>query len=523
MNLESVIGLEIHVQLKTESKMFCSCANIVTGDESFDPAQDKPFDSARGKPFDETQGKPNTAICPICLGYPGTLPVPNLTAISWTQRAGAALNCELAEHSKFDRKHYFYPDLPKGYQISQYDQPFCGEGGLEIVVDGDNRAIGIERIHLEEDAAKNTHPSTGSGQARADYTLVDYNRAGTPLMEIVTKPDLRSPAEAKLFLQELQKIMRALGVSDADMEKGQMRCDANISLREVDSDELHPKTEIKNLNSFRFVAKALQYEIKRQTKLWESGKPPTELATRGFDSGKGVTVEQRTKEEAADYRYFPEPDIPPFAFSAKDLAAVRAGLPELPMAKRARLMRQTQVNEEQARLLAEDDDLASFFENTVSELEQLDNEEVAISPKEVKGLVKLAGKIILRQLRDLMSDQGLAGDDLKVSAANFAELIVAIDRGRITVKVIPEVLAEMQRTGGDPDHVIQNLGVEQVSDSGDLDQYIEAAIADNPDVVEKIKAGKESAIQFLMGQVMAKSKGTANPAEVTKLLKEKLL
>src|SRR3989344_4400909 len=263
MQLEPVIGLEIHIQLKTKSKMFCPCPNIF-GDL-----------------------KPNSAICPICLGYPGTLPVPNAQAITWTQRVGAALNCQLAEESKFDRKSYFYPDLPKAYQISQYDKPFCGPGRL--------LGVDITRVHLEEDAAKNIHPNGAS------YTLVDYNRAGTPLMEIVTDPDIRSPDQARKFLQELQKIMRTIDISDADMEKGQLRCDANISLREPGSHQLNPKTEIKNLNSFRNVERALQYAIQRQTREFKQGRVPNQQTTRGFNADTGRTVEQRSKEEAADY------------------------------------------------------------------------------------------------------------------------------------------------------------------------------------------------------------------------------
>ena len=491
MDLEAVIGLEIHVQLKTASKMFCTCSNIVTGDEAFDGAQ----------------AKPNTAICPICLGYPGTLPVPNRTAIAWTQRAGAALGCELAMASKFDRKSYFYPDLPKAYQISQFDQPFCGEGKLDVIVEDQPRTIGIERIHLEEDAAKNSHSKT--------YTLIDYNRAGTPLMEIVTKPDLRTPEEARVFLQELQRIMRTLDVSDADMEKGQMRCDANISLREKGSTELHPKTEIKNVNSFKFVAKALEHEITRQAKLWAEAGPPQEQATRGFDSNKGVTTEQRTKEEAADYRYFPEPDIPLFEFTEEDLQDVKAGLPELPSAKRARFMKRFRVSADQAELLVADDDLASFFENTVSELQQLDNEEVAISPSEVPKLVKLAANITLQQVRALPSYE-------QVTPANFAELVVLVQQGKVSKNVVGQVLAEMAQTGGDPDHLIQHLGLEQVSDASDLERYVDEVIADNPDIVAKIKAGKEAARQALMGQIMAKTKGAAHPGEVIALLKQRL-
>src|SRR5581483_9608 len=387
MKLEPVIGLEIHVQLTTKSKMFCSCANIF-GDVA-----------------------PNSAICPICLGYPGTLPVPNQTAIEWTRKAGAALDCVLATKSKFDRKSYFYPDLPKGYQISQYDEPLCGKGHLTILVNGEERTIGITRIHLEEDAAKNTHP-TG-----ADYTLVDYNRAGTPLMEIVTEPDIRTPEEAKLFLQELQRLMRSLGVSTADMEKGQMRCDANISLREVGSNELHPKTEVKNINSFRNVERALTYEIKRQTSEWQAGNRP-QSTTRGWDADTQATVEQRSKEEAADYRYFPEPDIPPLVFTASENELVKKSLPELPQERRDRFVRQFGSTLEQAQLLVDEPLLAEFFEDTVSELKELDEEHEEINASDVKKMVAQATNVILRDIRQLVSDQQLDNSTLKIAPAN---------------------------------------------------------------------------------------------------------
>ena len=477
--LEAVIGLEIHIQLKTASKMFCRCANIF-GDVP-----------------------PNSAICPICLGYPGTLPVPNKTAITWTQTAGVALNCELATRSKFDRKSYFYPDLPKGYQISQYDQPFCGRGHLDIVVNGEPRTIGITRIHLEEDAAKNTHP------ADADFTLVDYNRAGTPLMEIVTEPDIRTPAEARIFLQELQRIVRAIGVSDADMEKGQLRCDANISLREKGTSVLYPKTEIKNVNSFRFVEKALEYEISRQSQLWEKNEIPTVSSTRGYNSDTGKTVAHRTKEEAADYRYFPEPDIPPFTFTDDELGAIRAKVGELPGAQTSRFVQEFGISQDSAHLLVVTPELAGFFESVASELMQLDKEQLDISSQEIPGLTQLAANMLLRYLR---TSRG------QVTPQNFAELVVLVGQGKINKSSAADVINEMARTGGDPDHIIQNLGLTQVSDQSAIDEHAAAVIAANPDVVEKIKAGKDGAIQYLIGQVMARTKGAASPSEVQKSL-----
>lgn len=501
MELEPIIGLEIHIQLKTKSKMFCGCANV-SGD-----------------------APPNTAICPICLGYPGTLPVPNRQAIHMTQRVGAALNCALATRSKFDRKSYFYPDLPKGYQISQYDQPFCGKGSITLMIDNVRKTVGITRIHLEEDAAKNIHP------AGTTYTLVDFNRAGTPLIEIVTEPDIRSPQEAKVFLQELQRVARVLEISDADMEKGQLRCDANISLRPVSSKassggeeaaKLYPKTEIKNINSFRFVEKALQYEIKRQTKEWEQGNIPAH-ATRGWKAEKAVTIEQRTKEEAADYRYFPEPDIPPFTFTEQELRQIYVDLPELPYAKRERLQRQYGISGDHVSVFVDKADLGNFFENAVSEIEQLNKEEVGIADKEVKSLVNLTANVIARQIRTIMERDNLTDEDLKITPANFAELIVLQQQGKIGSAAALRVLEEMQRTGGDPDHIVQNLGLQQEGGTAHLMRFIQHVIAANPDIVEKIKAGKESALQYLVGQVMARSEGKANPSVVLKLLQNEIM
>ncbi|MEX1997865.1 MAG: Asp-tRNA(Asn)/Glu-tRNA(Gln) amidotransferase subunit GatB [Candidatus Andersenbacteria bacterium] len=489
--LEPVIGLEIHVQLKTKSKMFCSCPNILGA------------------------APPNSAICPICLGYPGTLPVPNATAIDWTLKAGAALNCVLATKSKFDRKSYFYPDLPKGYQISQYDEPFCGPGSLTITVGEQAHTVGITRIHLEEDAAKNIHP------AAADYTLIDFNRAGTPLMEIVTEPDITTPAVAKVFLQELQLLMRALDIADADMEKGQLRCDANISLREVGSTKLYPKTEVKNLNSFRNVERALNYEIERQTKLWQKGKLPPEPGTRGFNAKTGVTTAQRTKEAAADYRYFPEPDIPPFIFNKEELQRVRRSLPELPAARRERFTRDLAVSPQTASLLVAQPLLSHFFENTVSELQQQAKER-ADFPGPLPQLVQLAANIIMRQIRDLMAVNELTEKDLKITAENFAELVILVEQGKVNRTSLTPLLQKMQETGGDPDPLIAQLGLAQESDISQLQQYVDEVIAANPEVVAKIKGGKETAVQFLMGQVMAKSKGIANPAVITMLLKQRL-
>lgn len=499
MNLIPVIGLEIHVQLKTKSKMFCACKNVL-GDAN-----------------------PNTSICPICMGYPGTLPVPNAQAIEWTQLAGAALNCTLATHAKFDRKSYFYPDLPKGYQITQFDEPFCLQGNFPIIVNGIERSIGITRIHLEEDAAKNTHPPSLKlrGASSESVTLIDFNRAGTPLMEIVTEPDIASPEEAKIFLQELQRVMRTLGISDADMEKGQMRCDANISLRGEDETTLHPKTEIKNVNSFKFVEKALMYEIERQTKLWEAGEAPTH-ATRGWNSKTGKTEAQRTKEAAADYRYFPEPDIPPFEFQEAQLQTIIKSLPELPWEARARFIKEYAVSQQLAELLVADKELAHIFEDTVSELTQSDKERADIVPENVPALIQLAANVILLDVRKLIEKESLTHDSLKISSENLAELVILLHQGKIGSNAVSQMLTEMQKTGGDPDAIMQKLGIAQVSDTGELDVIVGQVISENPQVVESIKAGKEAGLQFLVGQVMKKTKGKANPKVVMEMLRASL-
>lgn len=491
MNLIPVIGLEIHVQLKTNSKMFCACKNVL-GD-----------------------AKPNTSICPICMGYPGTLPVPNAQAIEWTQLAGAALGCRIATHAKFDRKSYFYPDLPKGYQISQFDKPFCLQGKFPIIVHGNARSIGITRIHLEEDAAKNVHLH---GQKN---TLVDFNRAGTPLMEIVTEPDIASPEEARIFLQELQRVMRTIGISDADMFRGQMRCDANISLKKEGEVTLHPKTEIKNVNSFKFVEKALAYEIERQTALWEQGEIPSH-ATRGWNSNTSKTVAQRTKEAAADYRYFPEPDIPPFEFTEEELQARIKGLPELPWEARERFIKEYGLQSQQAELLVGNQDLAHFFEDTCSEIAQLDKERSDIVPSDIPRLTELATKIILQEFRVIWEEEAVAGNEIRITPENFAELTVLQNQGKLNSNAVKPMLLEMQKTGGDPDAVMQNLGVMQVSDTGELETIIQEVISENPEVVESIKNGKEAGLQFLMGQVMGKTKGKANPKVVMEILKKSI-
>ncbi|HEX9664462.1 MAG TPA: Asp-tRNA(Asn)/Glu-tRNA(Gln) amidotransferase subunit GatB [Patescibacteria group bacterium] len=508
MQYEPIIGLEIHVQLKTKSKMFCGCDN--TGENQ----------------------PPNTTICPICLGHPGTLPVINKQAVDWSVMAALAINCQIPQISKFDRKNYFYPDLPKGYQISQFDLPIGLEGFLEIEIDGQLKKIGLRRLHLEEDAAKLIHGKNES--------LVDFNRSGTPLMEIVTKPDIRSPREAKIFLRELRKITRYLEVSEADMEKGHLRCDANISLRplEVD-DEFYPKTEIKNINSFRAVERALEYEFQRQTRLWDEKNPPRQQSTRGWNDDKQITEEQRLKEESADYRYFPEPDLPPLRFEADSIQLISTSLPELPAAKKKRFIEMYGFTADDAQILTDEKELAHFTEQVISELkewlstleksEKLDQEKVWPRrqrrgwQKNKKELVKLTAGWLISKLFKLLNENNLSIKQSKVTPENFAELISIIYQGKINSTVAQQVLEEMFAKGSDPSQIIEEKGLEQVSDESQLEKIVNHVIANNPDELAKYKAGKTALFQFFVGQVMKETKGKANPEVVAKLLKKKLI
>ncbi len=492
--LETIIGLEIHVQLKTKSKMFCGCAN-------------------------NPDAEPNTNICPVCTGQPGVMPVANQQAIDWTILAGLALNCKINERAKFDRKNYFYPDLPKGYQISQYDEPFCGEGFLEIKVSGKNKKIRIERIHLEEDAGKLLHSTDG------EYSLVDLNRTGTPLMEIVTKPDFRTPEEAKIFLQELQKIVRYLKISEANMEKGQMRCDANISLKLAGDWKLNAKTEIKNMNSFRAVEAALTYEITRQTELWQENDAPKGQSTRLWDDVKKETRQMRTKEGMSDYRYFPEPDLPVFGLDKQKFEEIRRGLPELPEARKQRFITEFGLDAKDATIITGDSSLANYFEEIVSELlEWIKSLEPSRKFEEVekKKAIKLAANWLTSKLFSLFNEKQTSISDCRITAENFAEFIAILFDGKINSKVGQEVLLEMFNTGADPSNVVEQKGLLQVSDSGELGKIAKIVISENPKPAEDYKKGKINALQFLMGQVMKKTRGKANPKIVAELLRKYL-
>ncbi|MBI2443968.1 MAG: Asp-tRNA(Asn)/Glu-tRNA(Gln) amidotransferase subunit GatB [Candidatus Magasanikbacteria bacterium] len=519
--LVPVIGLEIHVELKTQSKMFCACRN-------------DPFATA-----------PNTHVCEICLGHPGTLPAPNRAAIAATVKIARALNCTIASESKFDRKHYFYPDLPKGYQISQYDQPIGAAGFLELDLTAtDNHRprarIGITRVHLEEDTAKLTHGTAGS-------TLVDFNRAGVPLVEIVTEPEGESAQEAKLFCQELQLILRALGVSPADMEKGQMRCEANVSLQEEGRFEkkngtlaplgdyvLNNKVEVKNINSFRSVERAITFELERQAKLIAQGLPPPQ-ENRGWDEDKQATVHQRSKETAADYRYFPEPDIPPFSPLA---LAGDFTLPELPAAERQRFHSEYGFSRADAAILTASRDWAAYAESVMSELSAWlhalpDTHACTITDKNAdrpalcktaQELVRLAGGWLTSKLMGALNERAKDIRTLKVKPENFAELVALVYAGRVNSTNAQKILLEMIGSGvdKDPTHIMEERGYGQITDEARIGALVEEVIKSYPAQVAQFRAGKEPLIKFLIGMAMKASEGSADPAAVEKLLRNKL-
>ena len=465
---EVVIGLECHVQLATRSKMFCGC------------------------PSDYAGAAPNTHVCPICLGMPGVLPVMNRVAVEYTLLTGLAMNAEIPEATKFDRKNYPYPDLVKGYQISQYDLPLVKGGWVEVSDGPTTRRIHLERVHLEEDTGKLTHVPGGS--------LVDFNRSGVPLMEMVSQPEIRTPNEARAYLQKLRAILRTLGVSDADMEKGQLRCDVNVSLRPVGEARLGTKVEVKNLNSFRSVHRALEYEIGRQTEMLERGET-IQQETRGWVDERGITVSQRSKEEAHDYRYFPEPDLPPVFVDRAWLERLRLRLPELPDARRARYMEAFGLGTYDAELLSTDLWAARLFEQTAT---------AGADPKK-------AANWIQNDVARLRADS-----DPPLSPNNLAELIRLVDDGVIGISAARQLLATVCETGKTPRVLVDELGLGQVSDSSALETAVRAAIDANPSAVADYRSGKATAINFLKGQVMKTTRGKANPAIAEDLLKSLL-
>jgi aspartyl-tRNA(Asn)/glutamyl-tRNA(Gln) amidotransferase subunit B len=472
---EAVIGLEIHVQLSTETKMFCGC-RLSFGDE------------------------PNVHTCPICLGHPGVLPVPNARAVEYALKIGAALECEIAPSSIFHRKNYFYPDNPKAYQISQFDIPICGPGRL-----GDVR---IHRAHLEEDAAKMIHVGTSGRIQGSDASLVDFNRAGTPLVEIVTEPDLRSGAQVREWGQLLRATIRQLGVSDVNMEEGSLRCDANVSIRPVGSEQLGTKTEMKNMNSFRYIERGVEAEIERQKQLVASGGRVVQ-ETLHFDPSSGELHSLRSKEESHDYRYLPEPDLVPIAPTAAMLERAASSLPELPAARAERYRDQLGVQEGAALLLSVETEWAEFFEGVLAH-------DDSIEPRVAANWVTGEFAAELRR----QDDQPLA--DSKVSPAALGSLVSMVSAKRISHGSAKTVLETMVSEGSDPEAVVSEQGLEQISDSGELEKVVEAAIEANPGPAEQVRSGNQKAIGALVGAVMKETRGRADGGEVNRLLREKL-
>lgn len=506
MEFEVIIGLEVHVQMRTKTKLFCSCDNA---------GEEKPA---------------NTCVCPVCMGHPGTLPVLNRQAVEWGIMTSLALHCQVDPYSKFDRKHYFYPDLSKAYQISQYDMP-VGKNGYLLIADpvtGEERKIRINRLHIEEDAAKNHHTADGK------HTLVDYNRGGTPLMEIVSEPEMRTPAEAKEYLKAMRQIVRYLGVSHADMEKGHLRCDANVSLRPAGDTKLYAKTEIKNINSFSSVERALEYEIKRQREMWLEGHPPAESTTRGWNDDAGVTEEQRSKEAAHDYRYFPDPDLPPLHFTngenehcdpaaaAFDVACIRRAMPELPHDKRRRFAAEFGMSAADADALTDDRAIADWTEQVISELRAWVAESGGDWESGAAQLTKLTANWMINTFIPRLQQEALAPADTKVTQENFAELLSLIHAGKINNPTAQTIFAAMMDTGVDPSDYMREHGLEQINDASELEKLVDEAIAANPKSVADYKGGKDKALQALIGPIMGKTKGKANPAALMDLIKKKI-
>jgi len=471
---ETVIGLEVHSQLLTKSKMFCTCAS------------------------DYSKAPPNTHVCPVCCGMPGVLPVINEQAVIFTIMTGLALHCEIPAQSKFDRKNYPYPDLMKGYQISQFDMPLCVGGWLEIGAPGEERRVGITRVHLEEDTATLKHLEGPDGEG---YSLVDVNRAGSALMEIVGDPDLRTPDEARQYLVKLRQILRYIGVSQANMEEGNFRCDANVSLRPWGDKALGSKVEVKNMNSFRSVYRALEYEIGRQTAMLNSGERISQ-ETRGWVETEGKTVSQRSKELAHDYRYFPEPDLPMLSISAAETEAIRSQLPELPDARRARFVHDFEMPAHSAELLTESRARADFFEAAVADSKAEGVERAA--------LAKAIGNWIVGDLTRMQNAAAQEIADLKVRPEQLAELVRLVERGTITGKAAKSVFETMFQTGRDPGELVEQSGVTQISDAAVIDQAARKVIDANPKAVADYRGGKGEVIKFLVGQLMRETRGRAD-------------
>ena len=478
MKYEAVIGLEVHTELQTTTKIFCGCKT------SFG-------------------AEPNTNVCPVCLGLPGVLPVLNKRVLEFAVRAGLALNCEISRFSKFDRKNYYYPDLPKNFQTSQFDLPICERGHLDIEVNGEKKQIRITRAHMEEDAGKLVHH--GTSITDSDYSLVDYNRTGTPLLEIVTEPDMRSAKEAVAYLEKMRAILQYIGISDCRMEEGSLRCDANVSVRPVGQKELGTKAEIKNINSFKGVEKAIEYEALRQAEILEDGGKIIQ-ETRTWDEKEGVTKSMRTKEEANDYRYFPEPDLAPFTVSEEYIEDIRKTLPELPDERRERYIANFGLSSTDAQYMTNDKDTSDYFEKVVA---------AGADPK-------ASVNWIMGEFASQLSNAGIEIAKAPVTPENLAKLLALIAKGTISGKIAKKVFAEMWKDGADPEEIVKAQGLVQISDTGALKELVVKVIANNPTAVEDFKAGKKKAVGALVGQIMKETKGKANPKVINELLNDEL-
>lgn len=478
MKYEAVIGLEVHTELQTTTKIFCGCKT------SFG-------------------AEPNTNVCPVCLGLPGVLPVLNKRVLEFAVRAGLALNCEISRFSKFDRKNYYYPDLPKNFQTSQFDLPICERGHLDIEVNGEKKQIRITRAHMEEDAGKLVHH--GTSITDSDYSLVDYNRTGTPLLEIVTEPDMRSAKEAVAYLEKMRAILQYIGISDCRMEEGSLRCDANVSVRPVGQKELGTKTEIKNINSFKGVEKAIEYEALRQAEILEDGGKIIQ-ETRTWDEKEGVTKSMRTKEEANDYRYFPEPDLAPFTVSEEYIEDIRKTLPELPDERRERYIANFGLSSTDAQYMTNDKDTSDYFEKVVA---------AGADPK-------ASVNWIMGEFASQLSNAGIEIAKAPVTPENLVKLLALIAKGTISGKIAKKVFAEMWKDGADPEEIVKAQGLVQISDTGALKELVVKVIANNLKAVEDFKAGKKKAVGALVGQIMKETKGKANPKVINELLNDEL-
>ncbi len=477
---EAVIGLETHVELFTHTKMFCGC-KISFGDDK------------------------NVHTCPVCLGHPGSLPVVNKRAVEFALKIALALNCRINNYTIFHRKNYFYPDQVKNYQISQYDLPLGEKGYLDIDMGDYTRRVGITRVHMEEDTGKLIHTGATGRISESGASVVDFNRAGTPLIEIVTEPDIKSPEEAKEYMVTLRNLILYLGVSDCSMEEGSLRCDANVSVKEAGGKKFGTKTEIKNLNSFKFLQKGLDYEIRRQVKLIESGKKVVQQ-TRHYDNNTDTTKALRSKEEAHDYRYFPEPDLVPLDISKRLIEKIKGEIPELPQGKVKRFEKEYGLSRYDSNFLASDISISSFFEKCLAHY----------------GDAKTLCNWIMGDFSALLNQENISMEESKVKPKDLSEMLKMMDSGKISSKIAKSVFEEMFKTGKSPKKIIDKKGLEQISDEDVLEKIIDKVIEENSGPVKEYKGGKKKAVGYLIGQVMAKTKGKANPQIVNRIIRKKL-